>query len=236
MSESGKVSLPMTPEQIEAYKAYSQINRGLPPEMAIELLAALEESQQHNVEAITFEKFVEYGKNNGGNIVNGMPWSFNYKGHAVTHENNERYLIATLEGSMDFTPNDVLITGVNGEIYTCRVDGLNDQLAEAQQTIKELQEANRSACESRDMAYRSRDEAIVTSNQHYKHAFFLNEGLIEAQQTIAQQGEIIHGIDRDLTKLRLALIAIAGMDVIGSSAISMKSIAQEALREGAKES
>lgn len=46
MSESGKVSLPMTPERIEAYKAYSQINRGLPPEMAIELLAALEESQQ----------------------------------------------------------------------------------------------------------------------------------------------------------------------------------------------
>ncbi|MEK4881452.1 MULTISPECIES: hypothetical protein [Paenibacillus] len=63
-----------------------------------------------------------------------------------------------------------------------------------------------------------------------------HQDLIEAQQTIARQGEIIHMIDRDLTKLRLALIAIASMDVIGSSAISMKSIAQEALREGAKES
>lgn len=60
--------------------------------------------------------------------------------------------------------------------------------------------------------------------------------LVEAKQTIAQQGKIIHGIDRDLTKLRLALIAIAGTDIIGSSAITMKAIAQEALRKGAKES
>jgi len=64
-------------------------------------------------------------------------------------------------------------------------------LEESQQQIKELQEGNRSACESRDMAYRSRDEAIVTSNQHYKQAFFLNEGLIEAQQTIARQQKVI---------------------------------------------
>ncbi|KWX71590.1 hypothetical protein AMQ84_27080 [Paenibacillus riograndensis] len=64
----------------------------------------------------------------------------------------------------------------------------------------------------------------------------MKEQLAEAQQTIAQQGEIIHGIDRELTKLRLALIAIAGTDIIGSSAITMKAIAQEALREGAKES
>ncbi|AIQ68694.1 hypothetical protein [Paenibacillus graminis] len=71
------------------------------------------------------------------------------------------------------------------------VDDLLAALEEAQQQIKELQEGNRSACESRDMAYRSRDEAIVTSNQHYKQAFFLNEGLAEAQQTIARQREIL---------------------------------------------
>jgi hypothetical protein len=64
-------------------------------------------------------------------------------------------------------------------------------LEESQQQIKELQEGNRSACESRDMAYRSRDETIVTSNQHYKQAFLLNEGLIEAQQTITRQREAL---------------------------------------------
>ena len=40
------------------------------------------------IEAITFAEFVQYGKDNGGNVVNGMPWSFEYKGHGITHEND----------------------------------------------------------------------------------------------------------------------------------------------------
>lgn len=74
------------------------------------------------IEAVTFGEFVEHGKENGANIVNGMPWSFEYKGHPVTHENDECYLIPTLEGTMQFTPQDMLITGVNGEIYPCKRD------------------------------------------------------------------------------------------------------------------
>ena len=74
------------------------------------------------IEAITFEEFVQYGKDNGLNIVNDMPWSFNYNGHPVTHENDECYLIPTLEETHNFTPKDVLITGVKGEIYPCKID------------------------------------------------------------------------------------------------------------------
>ena len=74
------------------------------------------------VEAITFDEFVEHGKENGGNIVNGMPWSFEYQGHQVTHENDRCYLIPTLEGTMCFTSDDVLITGVQGEIYPCKIE------------------------------------------------------------------------------------------------------------------
>lgn len=74
------------------------------------------------IEAITFDEFITYGIKTGGNIVNGMPWSFNYKCHPVTHENDECYLIPTLEGTMQFTPQDMLITGVNGEIYPCKKD------------------------------------------------------------------------------------------------------------------
>jgi len=77
------------------------------------------------IEAITFDEFIEYGRdeNNGANIVNGMPWSFiKYNGHPITHKTDERYLIPTLEGTMDFTPNDMLITGINGEIYPCKID------------------------------------------------------------------------------------------------------------------
>ena len=78
--------------------------------------------KQVEVEAITFDELVEHGKNNGANIVNGMPWSFKYQGHPITHENDECYLIPTLEGTMKFTPQDMLITGVNGEIYPCKKD------------------------------------------------------------------------------------------------------------------
>lgn len=74
------------------------------------------------IEAITFDELVEYGINNGGNMVNGMPWSFKYKGHPITHENDKCYLIPTLEGTHNFTPQDMLITGIQGEIYPCKID------------------------------------------------------------------------------------------------------------------
>jgi hypothetical protein len=74
------------------------------------------------IEAITFDDLVEYGKSHGANIVNGMPWSFKYQGHSISHENDECYLITTLEGVMRFTPDDMLIVGVKGEVYPCKKD------------------------------------------------------------------------------------------------------------------
>lgn len=74
------------------------------------------------IEAITFDEFVQHGKDSGANLVNGMPWSFSYMGHPITHENDQCYLINTLEGTLNFTPLDMLITGVKGEIYPCKLD------------------------------------------------------------------------------------------------------------------
>jgi hypothetical protein len=74
------------------------------------------------IEAITFDELVAHGKTHTANVVNGMPWSFDYKGHPITHENDGRYLIPTLEGTHNMTPADMLITGVKGEIYTCKID------------------------------------------------------------------------------------------------------------------
>lgn len=74
------------------------------------------------VEAITFEELVNHGIGAGANVVANMPWSWDYNGHAITHENDECYLIPTLEGTMKMTPNDMLITGVKGEIYPCKKD------------------------------------------------------------------------------------------------------------------
>lgn len=75
------------------------------------------------VEAITFDELVAYGKNQPEtNIVEGIPWSFKYKGFPITHENDTCYLIPTLEGIHNMTPEDMLITGVHGEIYPCKKD------------------------------------------------------------------------------------------------------------------
>lgn len=77
------------------------------------------------IEAITFQEMVSHGVKAGGNIVNGMPWSFEYKGHNITHENNQRYLIPTPECIHNMTPCDMLVTSINGEIYTCKQDIFN---------------------------------------------------------------------------------------------------------------
>lgn len=74
------------------------------------------------IEAITFDDLVAHGIASGGNVVNGMPWSFQYKGQPITHENDSCYLVPTLEGTMKFNRGDMLITGVKGEIYPCKAD------------------------------------------------------------------------------------------------------------------
>lgn len=84
------------------------------------------------VEAITFNELVAFGHSfieqnpTQGNYASGdqggLPWSFKYKGHLITHENDQCYLIPTLEGTHHMTPQDLLITGVKGEIYPCKKD------------------------------------------------------------------------------------------------------------------
>jgi hypothetical protein len=74
------------------------------------------------INAITFEELVAEGIASGAPLTNGMPWSFAYNGHPVTHENDDCYLIPTLEGTMRFDRGDMLITGVQGEIYPCKAD------------------------------------------------------------------------------------------------------------------
>lgn len=75
------------------------------------------------IEFITFDEFVEYGKQHSDNFgENGMPYTFEYKGCPITHNTDECYIVPTLEGNHYFTPQDVLITGIKGEIYPCKID------------------------------------------------------------------------------------------------------------------
>lgn len=74
------------------------------------------------IEAITFDELVEYGKANSSNIINDMPWSFTYQGYPITREDDDCYLIPTLEGIMSLKRGNMLITGVQGEIYPCDLE------------------------------------------------------------------------------------------------------------------
>ncbi len=76
------------------------------------------------IEAITFDELVQYGLAQGAKPPFGgaLPWSFAYAGQTITHENDDCYLIPTLEGTMRFERGDMLITGVKGEIYPCKGD------------------------------------------------------------------------------------------------------------------
>ena len=115
------------------------------------------------VEAITFDELVELGRNAahlaGTSLQDGMPWSFTYRGQPITHESNDCYLIPTLEGVMRFERGDMLITGVQGEIYPCKRD-IFDATYERVETLQEA--ANR--------IKREHDEAMADLSQEENDA------------------------------------------------------------------
>ena len=75
------------------------------------------------IEAITFDELVAHGRKETGLKEDGMPWSFDYAGHPITHEDDACYLIPCCASSTDsavfnqrFTPQDMLITNDIGGI------------------------------------------------------------------------------------------------------------------------
>ncbi len=69
------------------------------------------------IQAFTFDEVIAHGREHASNVTNGMPWSFTFRGHPITHGRDDCYILATLEGTNYLTPDDVLILGVRGEIY-----------------------------------------------------------------------------------------------------------------------
>lgn len=110
------------------------------------------------IKAITFDEFVEYGKQNGGNIVNGIPWSFTYEGHAVSHENDDTYIVPTNQGHVHFKRGDMLITQIDGEIYPCK-----KELFEKTYDIVEEDEVelNKTFLEKRGFTLENQDNLII---------------------------------------------------------------------------
>jgi hypothetical protein len=76
--------------------------------------------------AITFDELVQHGRDNGANIVSGMPWSFQYQGCAVSHENDRHYLVnapyGTTYRTLNVKPGDMLLSDANGELSALDAD------------------------------------------------------------------------------------------------------------------
>ena len=64
---------------------------------------------------ISFDELIKHGFENGANVVNGLPWSWKINGKAITHENDNCYLIETIDGIKRFKRgSDKLIAFENG--------------------------------------------------------------------------------------------------------------------------
>ena len=72
----------------------------------------------NTIQAITFDELIEYGLKHSTSVIDGMPWSFEYNGCAITNEHMSCYLICSPYAVMKFTPDDMLITDVNMLVYT----------------------------------------------------------------------------------------------------------------------
>ncbi|MCW3678795.1 hypothetical protein [Burkholderia cenocepacia] len=104
------------------------------PAMAAEAVASpiagATEIEKPSAVVVTFDEFVQYGKDHGANIVNRMPWSFVFNGHAVTHENDDLYLIGT--PSIHFRRGDLLIVTAFLDYRLLQVFTPQPALADAQ--------------------------------------------------------------------------------------------------------
>lgn len=50
---------------------------------------------------MSFNELVQNGLLNGANVNNGMPWSWKINGKSITHENDNCYIIETIDGNED---------------------------------------------------------------------------------------------------------------------------------------
>ena len=76
--------------------------------------------KQTEVEAVNWDEFIEYGKEQADDLIEGMPWSFNYKGNPVTHENDQQYYITSSVGGGSYymEPRKMLVMYDDGSVNT----------------------------------------------------------------------------------------------------------------------
>lgn len=86
------------------------------------------------VEAVTFDEFVEYGRQQGVPLTNGMPWSFVYQNHPVTHENDFKYIIG---GMLQFNEGQMLLAHEGGALTVCSMEDFDTYYVKIEEGLLE---------------------------------------------------------------------------------------------------
>lgn len=69
------------------------------------------------IEAITFTELAAHARKQlDGPAANAL---FDYANHSLIYDSTDQFIIPTREGNMRMRPDDMLITGVQGELYPC---------------------------------------------------------------------------------------------------------------------
>ena len=80
------------------------------------------------IDAYSFDEMIEFGKIQPGAVLsmNGKTLlGFTLNDRKVVNNHNETFTIETLEGNHIMTKDDMLIIGVKGEMYPCKIDIFN---------------------------------------------------------------------------------------------------------------
>lgn len=80
------------------------------------------------IDAYTFEEMIEFGKIQPGAMIsmNGNTLlEFSFNDRKVVNNHNGTFTIETLEGNNIMTKDDILIIGIKGEMYPCKIDIFN---------------------------------------------------------------------------------------------------------------
>lgn len=88
------------------------------------------------VRKFDFEQFVAYGREKVQAPEDTMPWSFDFYGWAVTHENNDRYILSKGSRSINFLRGDTLEVHPDGNVVNTAAPaiGIHDVAIAAEQT------------------------------------------------------------------------------------------------------
>lgn len=79
------------------------------------------------LKVVSFAEFLGYGVLSKAPLINGMPWSFDWNGFSVTHENDLLYILSRQDERIVFPITSVLLCSIYGKVTVQPINELFEQ-------------------------------------------------------------------------------------------------------------